>query len=594
MYSLKPHSRVAVFLYSLALSAVVLSQQVCFGADQQSRRETTPDQLLARYATFRLTADLSALSARERAMIPLLINAAKAMDEAFWIQAYGDKQSLLSGLNDTRLRRYAELNYGPWDRLDDNRPFVPGVGPKPRGANFYPVDMTKERFDAYVTKHPKEAPALRSLFTMVRHDAGGGLRAIPYHEFFVAQVQRAARKLREAAALADDAGLKKYLTLRAAALLDDNYRDSDRAWLDMKTNTIDVVIGPIETYEDQLFGTKASYEAYVLIKDKTWSARLAKYAALLPGLQRGLPVADKYKQESPGTDSDLNAYDVVYYAGDCNAGSKTIAINLPNDETVQLEKGTRRVQLKNAMRAKFDKILVPIAGELIAADQRRHITFDAFFGNTMFHEVAHGLGIKNTITGRGTVREALQAYSSALEEGKADILGLYMVTELFAQGVLPDRGTSAERETRSRLSNRPRKGAGAKPQAKDKPSARAVVMDNYVTFLASIFRSVRFGASSAHGRANMVRFNYFKKKGAFTRDASTGTYRVNFDKMKEAMTALSREILTLQGDGDVDGVKALMDEYGHVGSTLQADLDRLSNAGIPVDIVFEQGMDVLE
>lgn len=537
--------------------------------ESKVRKEMSPDDLLARYASFRLTTDLSVLTKKERQMIPLLIEAAQAMDDAFWIQAFGAKDALLRSIEDERLRRYAQINYGPWDRLDGNRPFVEGFGPKPKGANFYPANLTAEAFESFVQANPERAGSLRGLYTMVRYNGGGGLRAIPYSEFFAGPVGRAAQKLREAAALAEDAGLKKYLTLRAEALLTDEYQASDLAWLDMKDNTIDVVIGPIETYEDQLFGTKAAFEGYVLVKDKGWSDRLSKYAALLPGLQRGLPVADEYKKESPGTDSDLNAYDVVYYAGDCNAGSKTIAINLPNDEEVQLKKGTRRVQLKNAMRAKFDKILVPIVDELIAADQRRHVTFDAFFGNTMFHEVAHGLGIKNTITGKGTVREALGAYSSALEEGKADVLGLYMVTELFERGVLPDR-------------------ANAKEGTPD-----AVVMDNYVTFLAGIFRSVRFGASSAHGRANMVRFNYFEKMGAFSRDEATGTYRVHFEKMKEAMTSLSRKILTLQGDGDLNGVKALMDEFGDIGPGLQSELDRLAKSGIPVDIVFEQGMGVL-
>ena len=325
------------------------------------------------------------------------------------------------------------------------------------------------------------------------------------------------------------------------------------AWLDMKNNTIDVVIGPIETYEDQLFGYKASFEAYILIKDKQWSRRLSKYAALLPGLQRGLPVDGIYKREMPGTDSDLNAYDVLYYAGDCNAGSKTIAINLPNDEEVQLKKGTRRLQLKNVMRAKYDKILISIADVLIAKDQRKHITFDAFFSNTMFHEVAHGLGIKNTINGRGTVREALKDQASALEEGKADILGLYMVTKLFEQGELIE----------------------------------GKVMDNYVTFLTGIFRSVRFGASSAHGRANMLRFNFFKKMNAFSRDSDTGLYRVNVDQFQRAMTALSSKILMLQGDGDYAGVQSLMADMGSIGPQLQSDLDRLDRAGIPVDVVFE-------
>ncbi|MDX5435945.1 MAG: Zn-dependent hydrolase, partial [Pontibacter sp.] len=327
---------------------------------------------------------------------------------------------------------------------------------------------------------------------------------------------------------------------------------------DMKNNKIDVVIGPIETYEDKLFGYKAAHEAYVLVKDMEWSKRLAKYAAFLPELQRGLPVPAKYKKETPGTDSDLNAYDVVFYAGDSNAGSKTIAINLPNDEEVQLKKGTRRLQLKNAMRAKFDKIMVPIAEELIVEEQRKNVTFDAFFANTMFHEVAHGLGIKNTVNNKGTVREALKEHASALEEGKADILGLYMITQLQEKGEL-----------------------------------EGDLKDYYTTFLAGIFRSVRFGAASAHGKANMVRFNFFKENGAFERDEQTGKYRVNYEKMREAMNKLSEKILTLQGEGDYAGVGNLLNNQGQVSPQLQADLDKLAKANIPVDIVFEQGVDVL-
>ena len=373
---------------------------------------------------------------------------------------------------------------------------------------------------------------------------------------FAEDLRQASDKLLQAAELAEDPGLRKYLELRAQALVDDNYQPSDFAWMEMKDNTIDVIIGPIETYEDRLFGYKAAYEAYVLIKDKEWSARLAKYAGLLPDLQRGLPIEDAYKQETPGAESDLNAYDVIYYAGDCNAGAKTIAINLPNDEEVQLRKGARRLQLKNAMRAKFDKILIPIAEVLIAEDQRRHVQFDAFFANTMFHEVAHGLGIKNTLNGKGTVREALKDKASALEEGKADVLGLYMVTKLHEQGELGD----------------------------------ADLMDNYVTFLAGIFRSIRFGASSAHGVANLLRFNFFKHAGAFTKDEVTGSYRVNLDRMRHAVDALSEKILRLQGDGDYDGVVKFVEEMGRIGPTLQADLDRLSGAGIPVDVTFQQGL----
>jgi hypothetical protein len=504
------------------------------------------------YAPFALRTDLSKLSVNERRMLGLFIDAGTIMDRLFWLQTYGDRDRLLSSVNDPTQRRFVELNYGPWDRLDDNKPFVPAVGAKPLGAQFYPADMTREEFDRAAL------PGKADLYTLLTRDSSRALAVVPYSRRYADELGQAASLLNEAATLAEDPGLRKYLELRATALTSDDYRASDLAWLDMKNNRVDLVIGPIETYEDRLFGYKASYEAYALVKDMDWSRRLSRYAALLPDLQRGLPVPDAYKTEPAGTDSDLNAYDVVYYAGDCNAGSKTIAINLPNDEQVQLVKGTRRLQLKNAMQAKFEKILVPIADELIATDQRSHITFDAFFADTMFHEVAHGLGIKNTINGHGTVRVALKEYAGTLEEGKADILGLYLITKLKERGEL----------------------TGA-------------LEDYYVTFLAGIFRSVRFGAAEAHGQANMVRFNYFAEHGAFERDAATGRYRVDMAAMRTAVDGLSRLILTLQGDGDYAGVAKLTVEKGVIGPELRADLDRLSARRIPVDVVFEQGRDVL-
>ncbi len=510
--------------------------------------------LLGKYTPFRLTTDLGTLSEGDCRMIPLLMEAASAMEEIFWIQAYGDRDALLASIEDPGLRTFARINYGPWDRIDGNRSFIDGIGEKPAGANLYPPNMTKGEFDAAAAANP----ALASLYTLVRRDASERLEPIPYHVAFAEQMAKASVLLKEASELADDPGLRKYLSLRAEALLTGEYRESDLAWMDMKDNTIDIIIGPIESYEDGLYGSKTAAEAFVLVKDQAWSNRLSRYAELLPMLQEALPVDEAYRQETPGSDSDLNAYDVLYYAGDSNAGSKTIAINLPNDETVQLEKGTRRLQLKNAMRAKFDKILEPIADLLIAEDQRSQVTFDAFFGNTMFHEVAHGLGVKNTITDGRTVRAALQEHASALEEGKADVLGLFMVSQLIEEG-----------------------------------EYEADLNHHYTTFLAGIFRSTRFGASSAHGRANMIRFNYFRELGAFSRDEATGTYRMNPERMGEAMNSLSNLILTLQGDGDYAGVAELVQNYGVVGFELQADLDRLSEAGIPVDIVFEQGIGAL-
>jgi hypothetical protein len=517
--------------------------------------EPTMNEKVAEYVTVRLETSPAGLTEKERRMIPLLIDAAKVMDDLYWQQTYGNRESLLARITDPDTRRFVEINYGPWDRLDDLKPFVSGVGAKPPGANFYPSDMTKSQFEAAASASPDAAKQLKSLYTLVTRPSGGGLVAVPYHEAFAAPLKAAAGKLREAARLADNPGLRKYLELRAQALTTDEYRASDMAWLDMKTNTVDVVIGPIETYEDRLFGYKAAYEAYVLVKDKEWSRRLARYAVLLPELQKGLPVAETYKKEKPGSDSDLNVYDVLYYAGDSNAGGKTIAINLPNDEEVQLKKGARRLQLKNTMRAKFDKIMVPIANLLVALDQRSNVKFDAFFADTMFHEVAHGLGVKNTLTGKGTVREALKDQASGLEEGKADVLGLYLIDKLIERGEYSD----------------------------------SQLMDNYVTFLAGIFRSIRFGASEAHGIANLVRFNYFAKMGAFSRDDKTGRYRVNADKMRAAVDSLSAKIIQLQGDGDYDGAVRFVQENGTLSPALKADIERIGSAGIPLDVVFEQG-----
>ena len=502
------------------------------------------------YAEFTLTADLGYLTDGQRQMIGILIEASDIMDDLFWKQAYGDGyEAWLDSIGVAGTRRFAEINYGPWDRLDNDRPFIAGVGAKPLGANFYPADMTKEEFEAAYL------PGKADLYSLIRRDDDGRLVLVPYSVAFSAELQEAAELLREAARLAESADFANYLKLRAAALISDDYQLSDLYWMDVRDNEIELVIGPIETYEDRLYGYKAAYESYVLIKDLDWSAQLAKFALLLPGLQDGLPVPEAYRRESPGSDSELNAYDVVYYAGHSNAGSKTIAINLPNDEEVQLEKGTRRLQLKNAMQAKYEKILEPIADVLVDDSQRRHVSFDAFFANTMFHEVAHGLGIKYTINDRGTVAEALQEYASSMEEGKADVLGLYMVSELQKAGELGD----------------------------------VDIRDYYVTFMAGIFRSVRFGASSAHGKANMVRFNFFRDAGAFVRDAETGKYRVDFERMEQAMRDLSALLLTLQGDGDYEGAAELTNGKGVIGRQLQADLDRLTAAGIPVDITFNQG-----
>jgi hypothetical protein len=508
------------------------------------------DKRLAIYEKVKLTTDLNALTVSERKVLPLLIEAAKIMDDLFWKQVYPQRDSLLNTIKDEKTKQFVLINYGPWDRLNGDKPFVNGIAAKTDAGTFYPAGMTKAQLEKSDVKDKF------GLYSVIRTEKDQ-LISVPYHVIYATELQKASSLLKQAALLTDDDSFKKYLSLRADALITDNYSASDYAWLDMKTNGLDIIIGPIENYEDKLFNARAAFESYVLVKDKVWSKRLAKYVAMLPELQRGLPVEAKYKKEVPGTDSELNAYDVVYYAGDCNAGSKTIAVNLPNDEEIQQKKGTRRSQLKNAMQAKFDKILVPISKELIDKEQQQYIKFDAFFANVMFHEVAHGLGIKNTITGKGTVRSALKEQYSWLEEGKADILGLYMVTSLLKKGELTGD-----------------------------------IKEYYTTFMAGLLRSVRFGASSAHGKANMQCFNYFAAQGAFQRTAN-GTYKVDFYKFATAMNGLGKLILTLQGNGDRLAVENAQKTKGIIKAELQSDLDRLSKKGIPVDIVFEQGVDVL-
>ncbi|MBO9490141.1 Zn-dependent hydrolase [Endozoicomonas sp. G2_1] len=545
--------------YTKIAAAIIFSATALIGCSQQEA-ELKSAQLLPEYQnrldiyqTVELTADLSHLSDNQKQMLSLLIEASDIADDLFWQQAFGDnKAEFLSAIKDEKVRKFAEINYGPWDRLNGDKAFLANTPEKQAGAQFYPQDITKAEFEQ-ANFNDKEG-----LYSLVRRDQNGKLSTIAYSEAYSDEINRMAAILEQAAQYAEDQEFANYLTMRAQALRTDEYQASDFAWMDMKNNPIDVVIGPIETYEDQLYGYRAGFESYVLVKDMAWSEKLAKYAAYLPELQKGLPVSRKYKAETPGSDADLNAYDVIYYAGHSNAGGKTIAINLPNDEQVQLAKGTRRLQLKNAMQAKFDHIMQPIAATLIAPEQRQNVTFTAFFANTMFHEVAHGLGIKNTINDKGTVRQALKEHASALEEGKADILGLYMIRQLLEKGAI----TEGQLE------------------------------DYYVTFMAGIFRSVRFGASSAHGKANMVRFNYFQEQGAFSR-SQDGLYSVNIDKMTKAIDSLSKLILTLQGNGDYQGVDQLVKDSGIIKTDLASDLARLEEANIPVDITFVQGKKVL-
>lgn len=536
---------------ALLLSCICL---VSCGKKEQTTQmeEKSPMQKkVEEFASFELKADLGKLTANEKEILGIFLDIADVMDELFWLQAYGNKADM-DTISDEYTKQFAMINYGPWERLDAMKPFVSGFGEKPLGANFYPKDMTEQEF-----KELKDANK-NSLYTVIRRDENGKLVVKWYKDEYKTQIDKVCALLDKAIALAQDKGLKKYLTERKKAFETDNYFASDMAWMDMKESKLDFVVGPIENYEDRLYGTKAAYEAFVLLKDEEESAKLSKFTAMLPELQKSLPCDDKFKKEVPGTESDINVYNVLFYAGDCNAGSKTIAINLPNDEKVQLAKGARRLQLKNAMQAKFDKILLPIAENTMAKEQLANVKFDAFFYNVTFHEVAHGLGIKNTINGKGAVRTALGNQYSAWEEAKADILGLYMVCSLIDKGEI------------STISKN----------------------DAIATFIAGILRSVRFGLTSAHGVANMMCFNFFEDHKAFTQNEA-GLYTIDFNNATKAISGWAAKILEVEGLGDIAEAKAYSEANGKIRPTLQKSLDKINGLGIPKDIRFEQGRKVL-
>jgi hypothetical protein len=513
----------------------------------QSNIDSIFIEKINQYKNVELSVNLSQVDRREIEGLKYLIRASRLIDEIFKNQAYNVKQ-FPDTINNSYQRQYYKINYGPWDRLDNNLPFIAGVVTKPLGANFYPSDMSKSEFDS-LKDDRKNSP-----YTIIVRE-NGELKVKPYSEAYKIMLTQISNQLKAASKMFSDPDFSAYLSTRAVSLLSDDYITSDKLWMDMKNNAFDYIVGPIETYEDKLYGIKTSFEAYVLIKDIEWSEKLEIYLSYLIDLQKKLPVDAKFKKEMPGDKSQIGVYDAVYYAGECNAGSKTMAINLPNDEKLQNEKGTKRIQIKNVLQAKFEHILMPIADIFVDSSQLKHITFNAFFTNVMFHEIAHGLGIKNTINNKGTVQSALGANYNTIEESKADILGLYMVTGLFEQKVLKE----------------------------------GELMDYYVTFMASIFRSVRFGASSAHGKANMFIFNYLKDNGAFVRNNENGTYMVDVDKMKIAIRNLSKLIIELQGNGDSNAVSKIISEKGVIHSELNEDLKILKSLNIPIDLLFTQG-----
>lgn len=504
------------------------------------------------YAPYTLTADMSHLTASEKKLVPIFIKIADIMDRLFWKQTFGDINNIRN-IEDQAAREFLQIQYGPWDRLDDNRPFIPTFGEKPAGCQYYPIDMTKKEFDEW------NDPDKNSLYTVIRRDENGKLKSVWYHEEYQKEIKEVCHLLTDAISITDNKGMKKYLKERKKAFETDNYFASDMAWMDMKSSNLDFVVGPIENYDDKLYEAKASYESFILVKDVERSKELAKFVKMLPDIQKILPCDPKYKKFVPGTSSDLNVYNAIYYAGDCNAGSKTIAINLPNDDKVQAKKGARRLQLRNSMQAKFDKILLPIGNQLMNTKQQQYLNFDAFFWNVTFHEVAHGLGVKTTVNGKGSVDEAMKTEKTSWEEAKADILGLFIVCHLI-----------------------------------DKKEITNITKEQAIaTYIAGIFRSVRFGAASSHGKANMMCFNYMEEQGAFSRNAE-GIYTIDFTKAEKAISSWAEIILTYQATGDFEAAQSFREKYGVIHTNLQKDLNKINAIGIPRDIRFKQGIKYLK
>lgn len=536
---------------SASLLGVATVASTLFSCNTQ-QQESPMKAKVEEYAQVELKSDLvNNLNDKEKELVKIFFQVGEITDDLFWQQTFGDK-SQLDTITDNYAKEFAMIHYGAWDRLDNNKPFLAGYGEKPAVCNYYPHDITAEEFDAF------EDANKNSWYTVIRRNEDGSLKSVWYHEAYAEEIGRICALLEKAVTLAEDPGLKNYLEKRIEAFKTDDYLESDLAWMDMKDSKIDFVTGPIESYDDKFQETKASYESFILLKDEARSKDLAKFVAMLPALQKKLPCAPEYKTFVPGTSSDLNVYDAVYYAGDCNAGSKTIAINLPNDERVHALKGTRRLQLRNSMKAKFDKILMPIGQLIVTPEQQKYLNFDAFFWNVTFHEVAHGLGVKQTINTNESVDAVMGTEKTSWEEAKADILGLFMVTKLIEMGEITN--ITAE--------------------------------DAIATYIAGILRSVRFGAASSHGKANMMCFNYMEKAGAFSRDTK-GQYVIDFGKAKEAMNGWAALILQTQGDGNVEFATKYRAENGGITPALQADLDKINGAGIPRDITFIQGADIL-
>jgi len=552
----------SVKLCSVAMS-IAVAIVGCTQKETPKMTETTPatESALAakirRFAPTDVTVDPSQLSDNDRKGLDKIIEAAKLLDPLFMRQVWSGNDALQKKLEadtspDGRERlHYFMINKGPWSRLDKNEPFIDGVPPlKPPQAGYYPDDIKKDEFNAWVATLP-EADKLRAtgFFTVIRRDPDGKLKAVPYHEEYREFLEPASKLLKEAAELTTNQTLKNFLTKRADAFLSDDYYASDVAWMELDA-PIDVTFGPYETYEDELFGYKAAFEAYVTLRDEAESAKLVKFSSYLQELENNLPIDPRYRNPKLGAASPIRVVDSVFSSGEGNVGVQTAAYNLPNDEKVVKEKGSKRVMLKNVQEAKFNKVLVPIAEHIMDPSQQSQISFDAFFTHILCHELMHGLGPHEIkVQGRdSSVRKALKEIYSAIEEAKADITGLWALQYLIDHGGVD----------------------------------KAMERDLYTTYLASSFRSVRFGITEAHGKGQALQFNYLLDDGGIKMDEATGTFSIDTSKIKDSVRKLTSEILTIEAEGAYDRAKALLDKYAVIRPAMQKALDQLGV--VPVDI----------
>ena len=548
-----------------SLLLVTMSLANISGMQRRGSKKVAGDPELAkkisRFAPTVLTADTSRLSANDRQALKKIIEAAKLFDPLFLRQVWSGNDELYKKLQADKTvvgqqrLHYFLINDGPWSRLDNNEPFIEGVlREKPANANYYPDDMTKDEFNSWLNGLPgSEKEKATGYFYTIRRDRNGKLMTVPYSEEYREFLEPAAKLLREAAALTTNKTLKDFLNKRADAFASNDYYQSDVAWMDLDA-PIDVTIGPYETYEDELFGYKAAFEAYVTLRDAAESAKLTKFSRYLQELENNLPIEPRYRNPKLGAGSPMRVVNEVFSSGEGNNGVQTAAFNLPNDERVVKEKGSARIMLKNVQDAKFNKVLIPIAREVLTTAQQRAVAFDAFFTHILMHELMHGLGPHNiTVDGQATtVRLQLKELYSSIEEAKADVTGLWALQYLIDKGVI-------DRQMQSTL---------------------------YTTYLASMFRSVRFGLTESHARGVAMQFNYFTDEGAINFDERTGKFTIDNTKIKGAVRKLTHNLLTIEAEGSYDKAKAILDKYSLIRPAMKGALDRLNSVPVDIEPIF--------